>query len=132
MIYRWLFFLQGNDRGHVCCPLHCGFDDLIKIEVSDSKSNSLSDSYSISSSCSLVNPSIKFTSKDWSFKSRDYFPRWKTFISFIISPKVKCIDPFLQFMIAFTVSRKGRPRMTGVCAFGFCMDCVSRTMKSTG
>jgi len=62
----------------------------------------------------LVSPLIKFILNDWSSKSRGYYPRWKTFTSFVMSPKVKRIDPFLQFMIAFAVAKKGRPRMIGV------------------
>jgi len=31
-----------------------------------------------------------------------------------MSPNVKRIDPFLQFMIAFAVARNGHPRITGV------------------
>ena len=57
-----------------------------RLKSSDSNSNSYSDSYS--GSCSLVNPSIKFTSNVWSAKSRDYFPRWKTFTSLVMSPNL--------------------------------------------
>ena len=55
-----------------------------------------------------------------------------TFNSNVIFPKECFKTPFLQFIRAFEVARNGQPKITGICAFEFETECVSKTIKSTG
>ena len=54
------------------------------------------------------------------------------FSSSVRLPKVSCMSPFLQLMIAFEVARNGLPRMIGTDLAFFTVGSVSRTTKSTG
>ena len=38
-------------------------------------------------------------------------PRLKTLTSFIMSPKINRMDPFLQLIMALAVARNGHPKM---------------------
>jgi len=126
-----LFFLKRVDQVCVCCPFYREVNYFVKVKVIRLQIEFVFRLVFWLFLIPLVNPSIKFTSNVWSFKSRGYFLRWKIFTSLVMSPKVKRIDPFLQFMIAFAVAKKGHPKMTGVWAFGFSTGCVSKTIKST-
>ena len=42
------------------------------------------------------------------------------------------MDPFLQSIVAFTVARNRRLKMTGVWDLGLEIGLVSKTMKSNG
>ena len=41
-------------------------------------------------------------------------PRLKAMTSFVMSPKVNRMDPFLQLIMALAVARNELPKMTGV------------------
>jgi len=114
-------------RNWSCCPFYRRINNLVKIEIIWLQFKSHSDLYSNSSWCSLVKPSIRFTSNVWCSESLGYFLRWKTFTFLVISPNVSHIDLFLQLFIPLVVVRYGHPRMTRVWDFGYKMCYVSST-----
>ena len=58
--------------------------------------------------------------------------RWKILSCKVIFPKVSCMTPFRQFMMALDVAKNGLPSIMGTWLVPSATGSVSRTMKSTG
>jgi len=64
-------------------------------------------------------PLIMLTSKGWSEWSLGCFPRLKILKLIVMFTKVNFINTLRQLIKVFDVAKKGQPRITGICPFGF-------------
>ena len=58
-------------------------------------------------------------------------PRWKILSSKVILPKISCMTPFRQLIMALDVAKNGLPSMMGTWLVPPSTGSVSRTTKST-
>ena len=77
---------------------------------------------------------IFYLVEDWTLCSRLAFGVSDSLSHFNLSSRCSLVEfsmCYLQLMMALVMTRKGHPRVTGVCNLGFDTGWVSRTMKST-
>ena len=120
------FLLHGPYTAHISVVSSNSSDKVTKSSVNASFSY-----YCSVWSSSIV--SIKHTSSVSSSTDYIFFLlRWKILSSSVIFPKLSCITPFRQFMIALEVAKNGLPRIIGTKLAPTTTGSVSRTTKSTG